>query len=386
MATGTERAAELATVDNGDGTWSYALPDGFDPDALMVRGALTWQYDGQARFSWDPQPKTGPRSFVYTGDKPAEVLEQLAATSYNDAEGRRWVVAAIDESLLTHDDYLHDADLVDAVEGGAAAPSPDEYQPEIGDLITWEPMSWTDDNCDGLGDPDYHIWDGESRSQIGSPNLRQKAAVRISTPTGSCSGVMLRSNWVLTANHCVYDASGLVHAGNNVDVFLDWNSESKLTGSIVFPGPNFAPSTDDYDDDYALIKLPSAWSGTFADFDISSADDNTLQAVGANFHNVGFPGWFPACSSSGSLDLVHSADNDVTFRGNEVLRWKGDGTIGHSGGPVYFCPDGDDTVCAVGDDGYVVAVFAGWNGLYSRFVGPRGSNFSSWATNIMNIN
>lgn len=386
VATGTERAADLARVDNGDGTWSKVVAEGFDPDAVIVDGALTWRYDGQARFSWDPKPKIGPRTFIYDGDEPPGVLVQLAASSYQDADGRRWTVAAIDENLLAHHTHRYDADVVDFAQGGVAPVDPNEYQHAIGEIITWEPMSWAEDDCNDLdNDNDYHIWDGESRSVVaGSPNARQKAAVRIESPAANCSGVMLRDLWLLTANHCVYDDSDLLVDADDVYVTMDWIPEGQLGVEAIYPGPNFTQAGSDYDDDYALIKLKSPWSSSYADFDISSVDDATLQAVGANFHNLGFPEWFTLCSTTWAQELVHSANNDLTFFGAETLRWKGDGTRGHSGGPVYYCPEGVASECGVGDDGYVVAVFGGWSPWpVSRFVGARGANFADWAIDIM---
>ncbi|MBA2321727.1 MAG: hypothetical protein H0V89_11290 [Deltaproteobacteria bacterium] len=82
-------------------------------------------------------------------------------------------------------------------------------------------------------------------------------------------------------------------------------------------------------------------------------------------------------------DLVHTFNNEVTATASDNLRFKGDFSGGQSGGPIYYCPDGDDTVCGSGDLGFVVAVAAGFSGYYNRVMGPRASNFRSWAIGIM---
>lgn len=63
-----------------------------------------------------------------------------------------------------------------------------------------------------------------------------------------------------------------------------------------------------------------------------------------------------------------------------------DGAGGHSGGPVYYCPDGDDNVCATNDGAFVIAVWAGWSGFNTTFVGPKAPYFRDWAVTIMDNN
>ena len=60
-----------------------------------------------------------------------------------------------------------------------------------------------------------------------------------------------------------------------------------------------------------------------------------------------------------------------------------DGTPGHSGSPIYYCPDGDNNVCGPGETGYVIAVFAGWNSVANRWIGPKVAAFRDAANAFM---
>ena len=60
-----------------------------------------------------------------------------------------------------------------------------------------------------------------------------------------------------------------------------------------------------------------------------------------------------------------------------------DGTPGHSGSPIYFCPAGDDNKCASGEKGFVIAVVSGWNTGNNRYVGPKSASFVEVAVGAM---
>ena len=69
----------LETVDNGDGTWSYAVPDGSIRPAGGGQVA-TWRYEGQARFSTNPP--SGGRSSRGAGRGLEAPVAKLAGAPY----------------------------------------------------------------------------------------------------------------------------------------------------------------------------------------------------------------------------------------------------------------------------------------------------------------
>ena len=75
----------------------------------------------------------------------------------------------------------------------------------------------------------------------------------------------------------------------------------------------------------------------------------------------------------------------LDLRGTDrVLRLRIDGAPGQSGSAFYYCPAGDNNVCLPGEKGYIIGVWAGWNSLRDRFVGPKASSFRAAALAFIN--
>jgi hypothetical protein len=136
----------------------------------------------------------------------------------------------------------------------------------------------------------------------------------------------------------------------------------------------------DFGDDWAIIELAGTWWSRAEDMDMSSAGDGTISAL-TNVQNLGFPGFAPNCSNANGSTLFHNREMEpVAGITTKKLKLKIDGSPGQSGSPLYYCPTGDNNRCLSGEKGFVIGVFAGWNSVSDRFVGPKVANFRAAAT------
>ncbi len=386
-----------SAIDNGDGTWSYALAEDFDPQQRVKGKIITWRYDGQATFSSSPT-FGGERTFVVPEPEPLDPLDQLMKMRRVDRDGRVWVVDSVDHeawrnALATHpdEDEGDDADLLPLRSVPMEAP----FEP--GELVRWTPASWTHSDCvpgGGLLTPnELHLWEGESRNEIHSGHTaRQQTAVRVRVNGSNvCSAVILRQDQVLTAAHCVSDDSNNPIDVNTVDVCRDDISgcidADDIDFSSSYGGGSGSGGGTDFSDDWAIIELEETWSeagyGTAEDMDLSSASDTTLGNL-SKVHNLAFPGYLPGCTLSSGSTLIHNAEDEpIATITSKRLKLKLDGSAGHSGSPIYYCPEGDNDVCGGGELGFVIGVFAGWNSGTKRHVGPKASSFRSAAIAFM---
>ncbi len=405
-ATQTINPDQLAKIDNRDGTWSYAQVEGFDPK-IRVRGSIvTWRYEGQARFAHDVRPVTSSRKWVVTNEERKEPEAQVLDLVRIDRWGRRWRAEVVNKDSWRAAIEAADQDSAEAEQEPQRPEKKGEPRPKPGTVVEWTPQSWTHSNCDSSKEvfigKETHLWEGESRTSVGTPDQWERTAVRVTTVLGDidgdgdidqgvCTGTILTQDFILTSAHCVSDDNNNPMPNSTITVCRQDVSRCLGAADVQFPssygGGSGNGGGSDFSDDWALIELTSTWTAsgttTATDMDMSWAEDSKLDNL-TRINNLGFPGFATNCNNAGGNTLFHNDEREpLTATYTKSIRMKIDNTPGHSGGPIYYCPRGDNNICSNGDKAYVFGVLAGWNSVAKRAVGPKVPNFRDAAMAIL---
>ena len=374
-------------VDNGDGTYSWPAPVEVPADRTM--GPLTLTYAGQASIALEP--RIAEEVFVRDDASPAkDLVGQLLDLVVVD-DGMIWHVTKVDTAGL--DPAL--VEQVEAVNLGLECTT--EGSDGTGGILVRDSYSLLD--CDpGTAGAEVRLWGDESRVKKTAPFTdRQKGALLLRRPDGAtCSAMLLRPWYAITAAHCLLDDDGNLLADPDLVEFYDIDG-SMIKGDFFAYGPGYLPNTP-WDEDWAVMKLTSAFTWLPDVHDLYGGSDAAYDDIDANVHNLAYPGFTwdsPICVLNdngttllGGLELYHQSNAEVSAIQNKGLKYKSDSGPSASGSAYYFCPDGDDAVCAQDDEGRIIGVHSGWrtDGITGRHVGPKSTYFSSVAITFMNNN
>lgn len=375
-----------------------ALRDAPALGSRMLVNGLEWEYLGQYRYPVASESATAVAARPEWRVVEAQQLspyEELLSKSYVDAAGGEWRVASVDDTLLyesTDVDHLYDVPNSDpAVEG---------------EITT---MAWSDVSCPSInnkgqlayGSENLRAYNGDDRSTQSSDfdyTERKRLPVAIyrrldcntdwnmKAADYACSGVLVGSDDVLTAAHCLTTNSGngatklgschfrVCSLGNLHTATVDGLSvPANCTTIAVVEAHNEWLNWRHSNFDIGYLRIAESYGD---DLGVMGLTENPTLATERLVHHATYSAWkkngatcVKNISDSGSLadtslSNMHmiKEEGQLVFESyNGILSTGFDAISGHSGSPMWWCPDNDgSTSCDTGDAAKVLGVLHGW--------------------------
>ena len=416
-------------MENGDGTWSVELPSHVGVADKKV-GAVTWRYQAQARYSNERRARSGDVTVdVPAGWEDVSPRGQIIGSRWIDENGAIWKAIDVDLEELAR----IEAEYISQFPADAPAEELRSLLDEPG--LQWrdaqqfdvEPHGWTKKVCpEGASSHTYHLFDDdedrvtvEPADNDGSgfadtPNVRRQTTVMVmvdvqgdGSEVGWCSGVMLDSNSVLTAAHCVYDGSGNLYPrgdvlvctmgnaydGSDCDSLVAVNGFKEPPSNVYggpYPGSGWHPKKD-----YIILDMGNGMQTTGEYMFMSAASDSFVESY--TMWNLAFPKYTLdptlsvclATDDATAVDTTHwmnaarymvNSGGPIHASANNTWHFSIDGGSQHSGSPIYYC---GTALCSGINQPYVVSVWTGWNGFHTTHVGPKVREFRTWALGVL---
>lgn len=354
-------------------------------------GVFVWTYAGREAELLDGARSDG---WTWVDDSEPALAAGPSDALRIDAEGDVYRVESFDRAALAEKLGSTSADVDEAVDESF----PDETwldgeEPYVG-WVYDTPLSWSVEECDSAGNEDW-VWNSDSRTWVNSPmdNREEKAVVIVRNGSPMCSGVMVDSDSVLTAAHCLWTSGGSAISVGQLGVCSRENLQSGADCSTVeakiIPS-GYTIGSDPIGLDFALLDLDETdiTDGEF--MALSSASDSSIAAEDQD--TTGYPGYLPGSCSAGSgtsnditnnsLTVDDSYDGAKAFRETGSITWTGadwfgttlDAVSGQSGSPIYYFPSSGSTTH------FVTAVLSRGRSIIgpAYIAGPKVSQFKSF--------